>query len=213
MSAPTLIQSKKTAFATAADFSATFTSPNTLGSVLLAMSYNNGGANTPTVGDTAGNTWTLLDQLGFGGANNKLGIFICSSSLGGANTVTYHAVGSGSGDLVIAEYSAGTLDKHNITSGNSTTPTSPSVNTTSADEVLAGSIASAGGSLAAAGGFASQQADAGFFLFEDKTVASTGAYTASATAASAFWAAGIVTLKATGGAPPPAAPPVVCIMQ
>jgi hypothetical protein len=211
VSAPTLIQHAKAAFASAATFSKAFASPNTAGNFLLAFSYNNGGGATPTVSDTQGNTWTLRDiKASFNGLN-ILACFICTSCAGGSNTVTYDTHASaGSGDLVIVEYSAATVDQHTIANGNTTTPASGSVTTTVTGEVLVGYVASSVGSLSPGTSFASQESDAGFFMFEDRTVATATSYNATASSASGQWAMGIVTLAAVVLNP---AKPVVCIMQ
>jgi hypothetical protein len=211
VSAPTLIQHAKAAFATAATFSKAFASPNTAGSTLLAFSYNNGGGATPTVSDTAGNVWTLLDKKASFNGPNTLACFICASCVGGSNTVTYdtHAT-AGSGDLVIVEYSAATVDKHAINNGTSSTQTSGNVTTTVTGEVLVGYVASSVGSLSPGTFFTSQESDAGFFMFEDRTVSTATLYDASASSSFGAWAMGIVTLAAVVAG---AQKPVVCIMQ
>lgn len=194
----TFVQAAILTFASTATYVKAYTSNNTAGNTLIAISFNNEGNSNPTVTDSNLNTWVLVDALKSYNAVNTLACFMCLSCAAGANTVTYNTnTAANSGDLVILEYSGvGSLDKHGITNGSSSTPTSPSVTTTSTNEMLVGYFAT--GSLVTAGGYTSRANDGGNTLAEELAQPSIATVNATATAANGAWAAGILTLAPPG---------------
>jgi hypothetical protein len=192
----TLVQKTLTPFASASSFAAAYSSNNAAGNTLIAVSYNNGASNVPTVTDTAGNTWVSVNTaLSFIGTNS-LGVFICLSCVGGANTVTYNTNGSaGNGDLAIFEYSGVTiLDQRGIATGNSATPTSPSITTTQTNEMLFFYFATEVGGGHTDPSFTQQESDSGFLVIGDLFEASSGTFQGVGSASSGPWAAGILSL-------------------
>src|SRR5205807_2633403 len=106
---------------------------------------------------------------------------------------------------------AAPLDQTTSAPGSGTAPTSGSVTTTAANELLFGMGSSANARTWTAGtGYTLRQAPAGKLETADRIVAATGSFSASASLSAADdWTAIIVTFKtwATGSSPSPAAQP------
>lgn len=176
-------------------------SANTAGNMLVAVFFTGVGS-VPTISDTQGNTWILgFSQPTNDGGLALLRVWFALNCKGGANTVTAQRnATAGNSGMIIAEYSGvNTFDKSASAGGNSTAPNSSAVTTTVTNELILGAFetnaAGLTGLVVGTGGAGTQtrqnlQATMGL---ADNIVSSIGSYSASATAGSGGWAAGILT--------------------
>lgn len=167
----------------------------------------------PQLTDSQGNTWTrhLIDV---GTVDVTLALFSTVFGSSGADTLTLTNTSSVIRRWAIAEYDAAgqtiTIDQTVIAHGSGTAPTSGSVTTTAASELLVGGIhgdGSAGDTFTAGTGYTTRETVFGGGVsfkvaLEDRVVSSTGSYVADGTINNSMaWTAGVLTFKASGGAP------------
>ena len=133
MSNPAFVQYADTYFANgsgAPNESVAFSSHNTAGNLLVAVTGSDTNGSS-TIQDSLGNVWTALSAGPLSYGSHFLRAYYCLNCKAGANTVQCNYAGTGSGayiDIAIAEYSGvDTLGNHGETTGNSASPTSPSI--------------------------------------------------------------------------------------
>lgn len=126
---------------------ASYASANATGSLLVAVVSNVGtAAATVSLGDTAGDTWTMIASTSYAAYNQKTVIFDAPNVKNGANTVTI-TFGSSVNypTLFLYEYrNAATASSFDASStqnvANSGSPSSGSANATSGVELLLGTL-------------------------------------------------------------------------
>jgi hypothetical protein len=136
-----------------------FTSNNTAGNLIAVVLFANGGdTSTPT---DSRNSYlpAVLNQLAGGaGQSDRLSVYYAQNIGAGANTVSVSAPGATLLQVVIFEYSglgtANALDQAGGASGTNSVPVSPSVTTTSPQELVLGVEARASsGAISAGSGY------------------------------------------------------------
>jgi hypothetical protein len=137
-SLPTFVQSASNTHPTlSSPLSAAFSSPNVAGNTIIAFCLGMNAFGVNGITDSAGNTYTSVFNVG-----NDLWVFVASSIVAGANTVTATSGGGGYvNNLVVLEYNGlapTPFDGGNLTvANNPTTPTSTgTVTTTFANDLL-----------------------------------------------------------------------------
>lgn len=188
----------------------TFGSAVTSGNVIIVLvTTNNFTFSIPSsITDTPGNTYTKITSVNF--SNSQISLWTAPVTTGGTSTVTVHMSGSQEGDFIAREQSglsSATPDK--FMSNGATTGTAVTSNntatTTSANELVVGLIASSLGSqtITVGSGYGNTTTAGSTnmkVMIEDKTVAVTGAYAATATLSSSFpWGAIVGTFVLSGG--------------
>ncbi len=172
-----------------------FSSNNTAGNtIVVAAGWN--GTGTPTISDTAGNTYSLAKSQTNG--SWTAGVWIAHNIVGGANSVTLTLTGE-SFDATYLEYSGlVSTDQVAGASGFGGTPSSGSTpNTTQSNEMILGFYVHNASSLSSGSGFTSRVGGVNNFYVgvEDKRVLSTGQYSATFSTATGNWLVVGVALK------------------
>lgn len=96
---PSIVQSKSTG-TSGSGGTVAFTSPVTVGNVLLAAIYGGSAGSTLTFTDSLGNTATVLASAGLAGDDDAVAIICAPITTGGTDTLTFKV--NGSSGLVIA---------------------------------------------------------------------------------------------------------------
>ena len=166
-----------------------------------------------TVKDSSGNTYRKAVQFNETVNGNTLGVFYAENIAGGLNTVTVSDTAANTLRFTILEYSgvaaANSLDVAAAAQGNSTSPNSGTVTTTTNGDLLLGAIVTANAASYAAGSNYKIEesvpaAPNTKLIAEDQVQGTAGAVTASASLGTADnWAAGLAAFKAYNGAAPP----------
>jgi hypothetical protein len=152
-----------------------------------------------SVTDTRGNTYTLA----VGPTTNtglQQSVYYAKNIASGSNTVTVKFNQAASyPDVRILEYSglntSTPLDGKAAASGSGTTANSGAATTTSANELIFGAGTTGTAFTAAGSGFVNRMINLFGNIAEDKTVTSTGSYSATATTTSSVWVMQVVTFK------------------
>jgi hypothetical protein len=159
-----------------------------------------------SVVDTAANTYILGESRDNGSGWEVFTYYALNTSTQAGNTVTVTSTSSNLRRLTVSEYTgcatSSPLDQVNGQNGTSTSPTSPSVTTTTDGQLIYGFIFTLGGSIVAGSGYTIRTAPGGFVAVEDKVQTSQGSIAADYTTGSAFgtgYTAQILTFKAAGG--------------
>src|SRR5580704_17192817 len=219
--AQTYIQSQTHAVGTSGNNTATFSSAPGAGHTVVVgvVCYGPSVCSITSVTDNFSNSYSQIGPTAiYGGptTNGTVVALYCASgiSTGSSFTVTANQSNSGGGDsnLYIAEYSGVGCSVDQTASGsetdgsNTTTLQTSSATTTNASDLLVsvGGSTSGGNATAGTGYTLRQNATAGVAEnggFEDRTVSSTGSYSASMTLASNtnYWAMVMAALKGSGG--------------
>jgi Domain of unknown function (DUF1929)/IPT/TIG domain len=189
-----------------ATVSVTYPAAQTAGDLnLVVVGWNDTTATVQSVKDSTGNSYILA--IGpTKGTGLQQSIYYAANIVGGATTVTVTFNQSANfADIRILEYrGVTTLDAKTGASGSSTAANSGSATTTSANELIFGADTVATGNLTAGANFTlriltSPDSD----LAEDRTVTTTGTYSATATLiSSGNWVMQMATFSAISGAPP-----------
>jgi hypothetical protein len=158
-------------------------------SVIACFTFTSGGAALQSIGDSLGNTYTVV--AGPVVTNGYVHyVAIASNSAGGDDTVTVKlsAAISGGWDVLALEYTGLALtapfDKTTYESGNSGSMTSGSASTSFAHELLIGYGHSTG--MMAGPGYTARETTNNN-LVEDQVVFTTGDYTATGTTMPGIW--------------------------
>jgi hypothetical protein len=169
-----------------------------------------GSRSTSSVGawSCSGTNCGAFTEIGTGQGTpggNGVRLFYALVSTTGTCTVTLTVAGSNfRGEMmeVSGLASSSPLDQTTKASGTSATPSSGSVTTTQADELLFGVVGTDGGNTFAAGsGYTLREANLDVALqIEYQIVAATGAYAATMSITSAGWSATIATFKGAAAA-------------
>jgi IPT/TIG domain len=162
---------------------------------IIVVGWNDTSATVQSVKDSAGNTYTLAIGPTSGTALRQ-SIYYASNIVSGSNTVTVtFNQAAVYPDIRVLEYSG--VSKLDVTaggSGNSSTASSGSATTTSANELIFGANMVYTWVSAAGSGFTARVITTYGDIAEDKTVTTTGSYTASATLGSSGpWVMQMVT--------------------
>ncbi len=179
---------------------------------VVVAGWHDSTANISSVTDTAGNVYTLaVGPTILSGALSQA-IYYAKDILSSPPntnivTVTFDRLAR-SPDIRIAEYAgldpSNPLDVAVAGQGNGTTSNSNSVSTTSANDLLVGANVVSTASTAAGTGFANRVVTAYGGILEDRIVAVTGSYNATATLSpSGSWIMQLAAFKAPTAAPPP----------
>ena len=179
-----------------------FTTNTTAGN-LIVVAIRVGPPTTTTVAvkDSNGNSYTLARSQVQTTDRHQTWVYYANNIAAGPTTVTVTLSTTATLRVAIHEYSGlntvAPLDQTTSAQGNGTAPTSGSVTTTAASELLFGMGSSANAQSWTAGtGYALRQAPAGKLETADQIVAATGSVSASASlGASDDWTAIIVTFK------------------
>ncbi len=194
------IQSASLASTSSTALAKAFTSATTQNNLLVVGVYTWGGT-VSSVTDSLSNTFTLATS-GATASGNNLYVFYAISKASGVDTVTAHVSGGGVMED-IHEYSGisttSPLDQKKVSLGTGTAINSGTVNTLLPNELIFGFAGVDGNSVTSAGAtFTLRQNTGSGELSEDKIVAATGAYSATATCPSTTWAGAIVTFAGAG---------------
>lgn len=178
------------------------------GNLLVVVGYDSASTGTIGIGDTNGETWTPLTPIN--GTADTVQAWYVLSSKGGSNTVTVTSsvTGSLSRGILFAEWtvSGGTVsfDKQGIRSqAPVTNPSSPTVTTTKAIEILVGYfISNITNTFTASGGDTVELVTSGQLTgaLTDQGVSSIGSYNQAVTTSSATIVSGIATFGFTASA-------------
>ncbi len=201
---------------------ATIQASNTTVAVSYTASQTAGDTNIVVVGwgDTSSTISSVTDSksnsyaLAVGptsGTGLRQSTYYARNIAGGSTTVTVtFNKAAAYPDVRILEYSgldASTpLDKAVGAAGSGTTANSGTVSTTTASELIFGAGTSGSSFTGAGSGFTSRMINRYGNIAEDKTVASTGSYNATATEASGVWVMQVATFRGSGQNPPPPPP-------
>jgi hypothetical protein len=167
---------------------------------IVAVGWANSTSSISSVTDSNGNTYTRAV-----GPTTNTGllqsIYYAKNIAGGNNTVTVKFSPAASyPDVRILEYSGldttNPLDVTAAAAGSGTSASSGSATTTSANELIFGAGSTAHHFTAASSGFASRMINIYGNLAEDKTVTSSGSYSATATDSAGPWVMQMATFKA-----------------
>ncbi len=196
------IQSASVASTSSTALAKAFTSATTQNNLLVVGVYTWGGT-VSSVTDSLANTY-ILATSGATASGNNVYVFYAINKASGADTVTAHVSGGGVMED-IHEYSGisttAPVDQKKISLGTGTAINSGTVNTLVPNELIFGFAAVDGNSVTSAGAtFTLRQNTGSGELSEDKIVAATGAYSATATCPSTTWAGAIVTFAGGGTA-------------
>jgi hypothetical protein len=197
------IQSASASSTSASSLAKAFTSATTQNNLLVVGVYTWGGT-VSSITDTLANSYILATSASTASGNN-LYVYYAINKATGANTVTAHLSGGGVMED-IHEYSGisttAPLDQKKVSLGTGTAINSGSVATLVPDELIFGFAAVDGNSVTGAGAtFTLRQNTGSGELSEDKIVATTGSYSATATCPSTTWAGAIVTFAGAGTTP------------
>ncbi|MGA9797564.1 MAG: IPT/TIG domain-containing protein [Terriglobales bacterium] len=185
-----------------ASVAVTFTTAQTLGNLnIVVVGWNDTTSTVSTVTDNRGNTYTLA--IGpTTGTGLRQSIYYAKNIAAGTNTVTVtFNKAAAFVDIRALEYSGldptSPLDQTAGAAGSGTTASSGAATTASANELIFGAGMTATAFTGAGTGFVSRiittpDAD----IAEDRTVAATGSYSATAPNKSSNWVMQMVTLKA-----------------
>lgn len=141
---PTFVQTVNGRNASAgANCTLAFGSNNGLGNFLVSVARITGSTTTPTFSDSQSNTWTIAIDNTTG--SDILAIAFAPNIKAGANTVTINPNNGASSVQACAEEYSGVkllspLDQSTSATGTSTTPSSGSVVTTAANELIIGGV-------------------------------------------------------------------------
>jgi hypothetical protein len=190
-----------------------FVSPNTAGNWIAVCIRAGRSGQVFTVTDSKGNTYRKAVQFDVTldpPNGDTLGIFYAENIAGGPNTITVSDTALGTLRFEILEYSgvaaANSLDQTLAAQGNSLTPNSGSVTTTSSGDLLLGAILTGNStSFTAGSGYTIEESvpapPNAKLIAEDQIQLAAGAAAASASlAAVGNWGAGLAAFKAAGGA-------------
>lgn len=145
----------------------------------------------------------------------KAQIFVAQNLPAGIVQVTGNSTTSQQFGVIFAEYSglltAGVVDQHTSGTGVSNSPSAGPVTTTTNDAVLVGCMGAWNPlSITESGLFVNRQHPNTQLLYEDRIVATIGAYSVTALLGSSQpWAMAFATFKGIVGPPPPPPPPPV----
>jgi hypothetical protein len=202
-SAIKFIQSASASSTSASSLAKAFTSATTQNNLLVVGVYTWGGT-VSSVTDTLANSY-ILATSGTTASGNKLYVYYAINKASGTNTVTAHLSGGGVMED-IHEYSGIStttpLDQKKVSLGTGTAINSGAVTTLVPNELIFGFAGVDGSSVTSAGAtFTLRQNTGSGELSEDKIVATTGSYSATATCPSTTWAGAIVTFAGAGTTP------------
>ena len=176
---------------------------------IVAVGWGDTSSTISSVTDSKLNTYALAVGP-TSGTGLRQSIYYAKNIAGGNNTVTVtFSKAAAYPDVRIVEYSgldtSTPLDKAVGVGGTGTTANSGSVSTAAASELIFGAGTSGSSFTSAGSGFALRMINRYGNIAEDKTVASTGSYNATATDGSGVWVMQVAAFKGSGqGAPNPA---------
>jgi hypothetical protein len=207
-----LVQHKSLDAGTTTSASLAFTA-NTFPGNFIAVSIRAGSSNAQvfTVSDSNGNTYRQALQLGLNQSAVTFALYYAENIKGGADTITVSASVSGPLRFAILEYSgvaaSNSLDASPLTAqGSSTTPSSGTMTTNTAGDLLLGTIVTPDPVTFTAGsGYTIEElqpaAPNAKFIVEDQLQRAAGTASANATLSSSDpWGAGLAAFRSASGA-------------
>ena len=173
---------------------------------VVAVGWGDTTSSITSVTDTRGNTYTLA----VGPTSNtglQQSIYYAKNIVAGSNTVTVKFNQAASyPDVRILEYrgssTSSPLDAKAAAIGSGMTANSGPVTTTSPNELIFGAGTTATWFTAAGSGFVNRMIDTFGNIAEDKTVTSTGSYSATASNSSSLWIMQVATFAVQGTTTP-----------
>src|SRR5712692_1578599 len=208
----TLVQHTSKDAGTTTTSSLAFVSPNTAGN-WITVCVRGGLSNSQvfTIVDSNGNTYKQGAQLGFTVSAVTLAIYYAENIKGGADTITVSDSVSGPLRFAILEYSgvaaSNALDASPLTAqGSSTTPSSGTMTTNTAGDLLLGTIVTPDPVTYTAGsGYTIEELQPAApntkFIVEDQLQRAAGAVSATATLSSSDpWGVGLAAFRSASGA-------------
>jgi len=178
----------------------TYSSAQTAGDLnVVVVGWGDTTSSVTSVTDTRGNSYTLA----VGPTSNtglQQSIYYAKNIAGGSNTVTVKFNQAAAyPDVRILEYGGlntiSPLDGRSAAAGTGTTANSGPATTTSANELIFGAGTTGTAFSAAGSGFVQRMINIYGNIAEDKTVTSTGSYSATATTSSSVWIMQMTTFK------------------
>jgi hypothetical protein len=217
----TFVQAQSTAQGPSYPWSTvSYPSNTTAGSLLIAGGRFSSGSpgNIPTISDTQGNTWVLLQSAVLGG-DTRFVLWYCASCVGGPNTVTFTQT-SGQyihANLLEYSYTGGTIgvDQQQTGTGTGSALVTPTITTVADGDLIYAHWANgtANGTATVGGSFTIRSSSAGDAFVADEVQGTHGSVSATLTFSSPVtYIAGIVAFKLVGAAPPPRKSTVVFFM-
>jgi hypothetical protein len=151
-----------------------FTSNNTGGNAII-VGANVGYCTSPTISDSQGNSYTLIQTTGTANTNVYSALWLCSSCAAGSNTVTLGGTGLAAGSCAIGIMEVSGVNTKDQTGGTTgsgaiSTWTSNAITTTVANELLVSTVANGYGSLG--GGLSGSVASENYFYMTYSIVSS-----------------------------------------
>lgn len=166
---------------------------------VVLIGYNpEGGGGVSSVTDSAGNTYHQAIYPYGTGTTEEVIYYASNIAASSNNTITVNFDGTASKpDIQAMEFSGvSTLDKTSGTEGWSSSPSTPSVTTTAAKEVLVGGCVPATTISSLGSGYTAGPNDTFGYAGEYRIVSSTGSYSAGATlSGTAYWTMEMATFK------------------
>ncbi|MFY9986150.1 MAG: hypothetical protein WAK31_15405, partial [Chthoniobacterales bacterium] len=179
---------------------------------VVVVGWNDTTDTVSSVTDSQNNTYQLAVGPTKESSSLTQSIYYATNIVGGSNTVTITFSGAAAyPDIRILEYSglnlSSPLDVAAGASGTGTSSSSGAITTTSASDLLVGANIVTSTTKSAGSGYTkriltSPDGD----IVEDRTVSSTGSYTATATISSGGWVMQVVAFRAAGQATPTPTP-------
>jgi hypothetical protein len=207
-----LVQHKSIDAGTTTSATLAFTA-NTFPGNFIAVSVRAGGSNAQviTVSDSNGNTYRQAYQLGLSQSGVTLALYYAENIKGGGDTITASTSISGPLRFAIVEYSgvaaSNSLDASPLTAqANSTTPSSGTMTTNTAGDLLLGIIVTPDPVTFTAGsGYTIEELQPAApntkFILEDQLQRAAGAVSATATLSSSDpWGVGLAAFRSASGA-------------
>jgi hypothetical protein len=213
-SGPTFVQVKAATPQTASgSVSVTYTLAQTAGNLnVVVVGWNDTTSTVSMVSDSLGNNYALAIGPTTGTAVRQ-SIYYAKGIKAGSNTVTIRfSQAARYADIRVLEYSGmdpvNPLDRAAGAVGISTAPNSGSVTTTSANELIFGAGTTSTHFQGPGTGFTSRIiTNPDGDIAEDRTVSSTGSYSATAPTTSSTWVMQVVTFRASGSGGQPSSNP------
>jgi hypothetical protein len=196
---PSFVQVKDNVVSSGSSVAATFTSATTAGNTIVVyVIWDNAG--TASVTDSRGDNFTSVSAPVVWDGGFRAQIFYATNIAGGTDTVTatFQNAVSSFGSIYVHEYSGiSTTNPVDVTasaSGSGGTLNSGSATTTTANDLIFGAGVSDANVSAAGSGFTTRDTASGN-ITEDKTAATTGSYSATATHTGQNWGVQMVAFR------------------
>jgi hypothetical protein len=119
--------------------SASFPSANTANNTLVVCvgCWKSGSVGTPTISDSQGNAYTLIQSdSSVAAGNSKVAVWAAQNINAGANTVTIAGLNTVDADVIVAEYTPASVDASSVAVSAATSTAAPSVTPSQTNDLL-----------------------------------------------------------------------------